>query len=57
MKKLSMSFVALLSVLSALPTYAAVGTNMSFPVTISVFIPCALGGAGEVVTLEGSLHV
>jgi hypothetical protein len=39
MKNLSMTlFVPLLL---GLPTYAAVDTNMSFPVTISVFIPCA----------------
>jgi hypothetical protein len=57
MKKLSLSLVALLLLSSALPTYAAVDTNMSFPVTISFFIPCAVGGAGEVVTLNGNLHV
>ena len=32
-------------------------TNTSFPVNISVLIPCAAGGAGEVVTLTGNLHV
>src|SRR5215813_14493898 len=57
MKKLSMSLVVLLFLLSGLPTNAAVDTNMSFPVTISVFIPCAAGGVGEVVTLNGNLHV
>ena len=48
MKKLSMSLVVLLFLLSGLPTYAAVDTNMGFPVTLSVFIPCAVRGAGEV---------
>ncbi len=50
-----MTLVALL--LLGLPVYAAVDTNMSFPETISVFIPCAVGGVGEVVTLSGNLHV
>jgi len=49
--------LALMSLLSVLPAYAAVDTNMSFPVNISVFVPCAAGGAGEVVTLSGDLHV
>ena len=57
MKELSISLVVLLFLLSGLPTNAAVDTNMSFPVTISVFIPCAVGGAGEVATLNGNLHV
>ena len=30
--------------------------NVSFPVNIGVFIPCAAGGAGEVVFLSGNLH-
>src|SRR6266581_1972850 len=30
--------------------------STSFPITISVFVPCAAGGAGEVVNLSGSLH-
>jgi len=55
MKNLLMTLVALLFL--GLPTYAAVDANMSFPVTIAVFIPCAVGGAGEVVTLNGNLHV
>ena len=31
-------------------------SNVSFPVDIGVFIPCAAGGAGEVVILSGNLH-
>ena len=57
MRKLSIGLVALVFLLSGLPAYTAVVTNMSFPVTIDVFIPCAVGGAGEVVTLNGNLHV
>jgi hypothetical protein len=36
---------------------AAVTTNESVPINQTVFVPCANGGAGESVTLEGSLHV
>ena len=35
---------------------AEVTVNLSVPVDIAVFIPCANGGAGEVVTLSGDLH-
>ncbi len=41
------------------PSFAAATTvtdNVSFPVNIGVFIPCAAGGAGEVVFLSGNLH-
>jgi hypothetical protein len=31
-------------------------TSTSFPISISVFVPCAAGGAGEVVDLSGDLH-
>lgn len=30
--------------------------STSFPISISVFVPCAAGGNGEVVDLSGSLH-
>lgn len=36
---------------------AAVSSNFSVPLATSTFVPCANGGAGEVVTLTGSLHV
>jgi hypothetical protein len=35
---------------------AAVEVNNTTDITISVFIPCAAGGAGEVVDLSGPLH-
>jgi len=38
------------------PAQAAVTTNVSVPVDMSVFVPCANGGAGEVVHLTGDLH-
>lgn len=31
-------------------------TNASFPFSLTVFVPCAAGGAGEVVELTGQLH-
>ncbi len=44
------------------PSFAAANAaatftdNVKFPVNIGVFIPCAAGGAGEVVFLTGNLH-
>ncbi len=41
------------------PSFARATTvtdNVKFPVNIGVFIPCAAGGAGEVVFLSGNLH-
>ncbi len=35
---------------------AEVTSNLSVPIDFSVYIPCADGGAGEVVTLSGDLH-
>src|SRR5919201_6754130 len=36
---------------------AAVSSNVSVPLATSAFVPCANGGAGEVVTLTGNLHI
>lgn len=57
MKKKLVFLVTVLVLLAGLPAYAAVDTNISTPVAVSVFIPCAVGGTGEVVTLTGNLHV
>jgi hypothetical protein len=40
------------------PTFRAVvtTTNVSFPMDWTVFVPCANGGAGELVVLSGRLH-
>jgi hypothetical protein len=35
----------------------AVTTNEQIPITLVVFVPCANGGAGELVELTGTLHV
>jgi hypothetical protein len=36
---------------------AGVTENVKVPLLMGVFIPCANSGAGEVVTLSGSLHI
>lgn len=35
----------------------AVTTNQFVPLALAVFVPCANGGAGELVFLEGTLHL
>jgi hypothetical protein len=35
---------------------STVTTSQEFPFNLTVFVPCANGGAGELVTLSGSLH-
>jgi hypothetical protein len=38
------------------PAYAAVQVNETAEIAFTTFIPCAAGGAGEVVDLAGPLH-
>ena len=38
------------------PANAAVVFNASNDISLSVFVPCAAGGAGEIVDLSGPLH-
>ena len=38
------------------PANASITVNDSTPLSISVFVPCAAGGAGEIVDLSGNLH-
>jgi hypothetical protein len=59
MKKFSKT-VVLLSVLAlsvAAVAQAEVVQNVSVPVVLSTFIPCANGGAGEIVDFTGDLHI
>jgi hypothetical protein len=42
--------------LSVLPANAAKQFNQTDEINLSVFVPCADGGAGEVVDLSGPLH-
>jgi len=51
-----MCFVAALAMTMIAPAYAAVQINDKTDISITVFIPCAAGGAGEVVDLSGPLH-
>lgn len=52
------AIVCVLAVLASaiLPANAAVQVNDRTDISLSVFIPCAAGGAGEVVDLAGPLH-
>jgi hypothetical protein len=48
-----------LSVAGVLPARAsaiAFTINQDFPIAIDTFVPCANGGAGEVVALSGTIH-
>jgi hypothetical protein len=49
------SIGALLAVLAA-PAKAEVVINESIDINLVVFVPCANGGAGELVDLDGPLH-
>ena len=58
MKATSSIIVCLLAVLASaiLPANAAVQVNDITDIDLTVFIPCAANGAGEVVDLSGPLH-
>ncbi len=49
-------FGALVGLLASTDASAAVVFNTRFPINLSVSVPCANGGAGEVVELSGDLH-
>jgi hypothetical protein len=53
--RLTMCLVAVLAILIA-SANAAVQINDRTDISLTVFIPCAAGGAGEVVDLSGPLH-
>ena len=53
--KIMMFLVAALAILTG-PANAAIQVNESAHIHLSVFVPCAAGGAGEIVDLSGSLH-
>jgi hypothetical protein len=50
-----MSLIAALAALAA-PAYAAVQVNDTTNFSLSIFVPCAAGGAGEIVDISGRLH-
>src|SRR5690242_17053344 len=51
-----MLMAALLGPSSALAAADSFTVSTSFPIDIVVFVPCAAGGAGEIVELTGNLH-
>ena len=52
-----MCLVAVITIIALIvPAHAAVQVNDRTEIALSVFIPCAAGGAGEVVDLVGPLH-
>jgi hypothetical protein len=51
-----MCLVAVLMIL-IVPAIAAVQVNDKTDISLTVFIPCAAGGAGEIVDLSGPLHM
>jgi hypothetical protein len=51
---LTMCLIAL--AVSIAPADAAVQVNDKTNVNLTIFVPCAAGGAGEIVDLSGSLH-
>lgn len=57
MRKLTtMGAIAVLAAFAA-PAWAEVVVNQSIDMNLAAFVPCANGGAGEVVRLSGPLHV
>ena len=54
-RSVTMLVVLTLAVL-AVPANAAVQVNDTTDINLTVFVPCALGGVGEVVDLAGPLH-
>ena len=57
MRRLSPLAFVIGLVLLAAPLFPEVTTNLRIPVTVTAFVPCAAGGAGETVNLTGNLHV
>lgn len=55
-KQLAMMACLGICSLVAPPAHAETLVNQVIPINISVFVPCANDGAGEIVTLSGDLH-
>jgi len=53
---MTLASMGLLLVLLASPAQAEILFNDSMDISMEVFVPCANGGAGEVVELSGPLH-
>jgi hypothetical protein len=57
MKTLIASAAALAALCVVPPAHAEVVVNDRIDISFPVFVPCANGGAGEIVNLNGPLHV
>jgi hypothetical protein len=55
LSRMTMCLVTVMAIVIA-PANAAVQVNDMTEISISVFVPCAAGGVGEVVDLSGPLH-
>jgi len=53
--KVTTCLLAVLAIMIA-PASAAVQVNDKTDISLTIFVPCAAGGAGEVVDLSGPLH-
>jgi hypothetical protein len=53
---LSAAMMCAFTLLHAAPAAAEVTTNISTPFNVTIFVPCANNGTGEVVDLSGFLH-
>ena len=51
------ALAAIFAAVSTLPASAGVNTNIKVPFSQNVFVPCANGGAGEILSISGKLHV
>lgn len=59
MKRLLISVVGMIGLLAPTTAHAAAESftaSVNFPISVTAFVPCANGGAGEAVTVSGMLH-
>lgn len=56
-KVTTLASIAVVLAFLAAPVQAAVQSNESIDISLVVFVPCANGGAGELVDLNGPLHI
>ena len=56
MPRMIICLLAVLTTIQVVPANAAVQENDTTVISLSAFIPCAAGGAGEIVDLSGPLH-
>ena len=54
--RLTMPFLIVALMILSTSANAAVVVNDKTDINLSVFVPCAVGGVGEIIDLSGSLH-